>query len=162
VREIDALMSIEVCMADALDDWLRLRLLLWPEASEDKHRRYMSEMLERPDKHHVLIARSSSGDVVAFAEASLRHDYVNGCDSSPVVFLKGIFVMPEHRRRGLARSLCAQVSEWGASNRCVEFASDAPVENHESHAMHRALGFEEMERVVYFRKAITTDTTGNA
>ena len=34
------------------------------------------------------------------------------------------------------------------------FASDAALENTESHAMHAALGFQESERVVFFRKAL--------
>jgi aminoglycoside 6'-N-acetyltransferase I len=147
-------MGIELCTTAGFDEWLRLRLLLWPEGSQDEHRLYMSDILAHPDKHRALIARSASGEAVGFAEASLRYDYVNGCETSPVVFLEGIFVMPEHRHRGIARSLCALVGEWGASNGCTEFASDADVANHESHAMHHALGFEEMERVVYFRKQI--------
>jgi aminoglycoside 6'-N-acetyltransferase I len=37
---------------------------------------------------------------------------------------------------------------------CSELASDARLENSASHAMHRALGFSETQRVVYFRKAL--------
>jgi aminoglycoside 6'-N-acetyltransferase I len=37
---------------------------------------------------------------------------------------------------------------------CREFAWDAAVENEPSHAMHRALGFEKTERVVFFRKSL--------
>ena len=33
-----------------------------------------------------------------------------------------------------------------------ELASDALIDNAVSHGMHRRLGFEETERVVYFRK----------
>lgn len=35
-----------------------------------------------------------------------------------------------------------------------EFAADASIENHLSHAVHRALGFQETERVVFFRKPL--------
>lgn len=37
---------------------------------------------------------------------------------------------------------------------CGELASDAPLENAASHAMHHALGFVETERVVFFKKAL--------
>ena len=37
---------------------------------------------------------------------------------------------------------------------CTELASDSPIENVVSHAAHRALGFEETERVVYFRRPV--------
>jgi aminoglycoside 6'-N-acetyltransferase I len=43
------------------------------------------------------------------------------------------------------------VADWGRAQGCSEFASDAELENVDSHAMHRALGFVETERVVYFR-----------
>ena len=36
-----------------------------------------------------------------------------------------------------------------------ELASDALLDNEISHSVHRALGFEETERVVFFRKRLT-------
>ena len=89
---------------------------------------------------------------VGFVEATVRNDYVNGCATSPVVFLEGVYVEPWARRQGAARALVGAAEEWGRKMDCREFASDALLENSDSHAMHRALGFEETERVVYFRK----------
>jgi aminoglycoside 6'-N-acetyltransferase I len=37
---------------------------------------------------------------------------------------------------------------------CSEFASDTLLDNVESHKFHAALGFQETERVVYFRKIL--------
>jgi aminoglycoside 6'-N-acetyltransferase I len=71
-----------------------------------------------------------------------------------VAFLEGIFVEPEHRNRGLARLLCRAVETWARRLRCSEFASDVLLENTASQGMHKALGFEETERVVYFRKPL--------
>lgn len=82
------------------------------------------------------------------------YDYVNGCETSPVVFLEGIYVKPEHRKSGAGRALCAAVGQWGAAAGCSEMASDANLTNTVSHAFHGALGFEETERVVFFRKLI--------
>jgi GNAT superfamily N-acetyltransferase len=102
----------------------------------------------------AFIARNAANEAVGFAEATLRHDYVNGCSSSPVLFLEGIYVRPVVRRKGIARSLCNAVADWGKSLGCVEFGSDAPLENSASHALHTALGFEETQRVVFFRKPL--------
>lgn len=71
-------------------------------------------------------------------------------------FLEGICVAPGFRGRGIARSLVAEAERWAAAQGCSEFASDAQLDNVSSHAMHRALGFEETERVVYFRKNLRT------
>lgn len=101
-----------------------------------------------------IVALDDDGEVLGFAEGALRHDYVNGCETSPVVFLEGIYVEPHARGRGIARELSEVVGLWGRERGCTEFASDSPIDNLESHAMHRALGFEETERVVYFRKPL--------
>ena len=52
------------------------------------------------------------------------------------------------------RALVAEVERWAAAQGCSELASDSPIENIMAHATHRALGFEETERVVYFRRAV--------
>lgn len=111
-------------------------------------------MLAEPARYGCWLAQAASGETLGLAEASLRRDYVNGTDSSPVVFLEGIYVAPEHRRQGIAQRLIEQVSQWGRQQGCVEIASDASLDNLVSHALHHALGFEETERVVYFKKAL--------
>lgn len=88
-------------------------------------------------------------------EASIRYEYVNGTQTSPVAFLEGIYVLPEYRRSGVATTLVQQVEDWAKQFSCTEFASDAAIDNTISHAMHRALGFQETERVVYFKKKIS-------
>jgi aminoglycoside 6'-N-acetyltransferase I len=94
----------------------------------------------------------SAGRAIGFAEASLRTDYVNGCDSRPVVFIEGLWVEPQHRRHGVARALVTAVESWTQELGCSELASDVLIDNEASLAVHRALGFEETDRVVFFRK----------
>ena len=55
---------------------------------------------------------------------------------------------------GVAAALIRAVEDWGRQKGCTEFASDALLTNLNSHTMHRALGFEETERVVYFRRKL--------
>mgnify|MGYP000264156585 CR=1 FL=1 len=85
---------------------------------------------------------------------ALRHDHVNGCDTSPVAFLEGIFVCPDDRGCGIARNLVAAVETWAHAQGCSELASDAHLDNLISQAFHQATGFEETDRVVYFRKLL--------
>jgi len=81
-------------------------------------------MLDRPDDAVAFIARDEHSKVVAFAEATMRHDYVNGSGTSPFAFLEGIYVHPQWRNRGLARLLCNAVEDWAVGLGCTEFASD--------------------------------------
>ncbi|WP_150739509.1 aminoglycoside 6'-N-acetyltransferase, partial [Pandoraea anapnoica] len=125
--------------------WRSLREKLWPQANAEEHEQEAKDMLSQPERHLVLIAKSAAGDTIGFAEASIRHDYVNGCDTSPVVFLEGIYVVPPARRNGVAQALCASVEQWGISHGCAEFASDTQINNTEAQMIHQALGFTEME-----------------
>ena len=133
-------------------DWLSLRMKLWPDGNESEHLRDMADIFGRG--HLVLLAVDSGGRVVGFVEASKRVDFVNGTSSSPVAFLEGLYVKPKSRRQGVARAMVVEVDRWAARQGCSELASDSPVENIVAHATHRALGFEEMERVVYFRRDV--------
>ena len=143
---------IEAPKASTLPEWRRMRQALWPELTEEENRSETEAMMTTETRFFVRIAMDGEAGPVGFAEASLRGDYVNGCVTSPVVFLEGIYVESWARRRAAARLLVDAVGAWGRKLGCREFASDALLENEESHAMHRALGFEETERVVYFRR----------
>jgi aminoglycoside 6'-N-acetyltransferase I len=115
----------------------------------------MAATVAAPDRFSAWLARDPAHRACGLVEASLRSDYVNGTHSTPVVFLEGLYVAPAVRRQGIARELVAAVAAWGRARGCSELASDTPLANRASQAMHRALGFEETERVVYFRKALT-------
>ncbi len=73
---------------------------------------------------------------------------------SPVAFVEGIYVVEAARGQGVARALVGAVEAWAGARGLSELASDALLDNTDSHAMHQALGFAETERVVYFRKAL--------
>jgi aminoglycoside 6'-N-acetyltransferase I len=132
--------------------WLELRRRLWPDGSEAEHLRYMADAIARG--HFVRLAIASDGSAVAFIEASKRVDYVNGTSRSPVAFLEGVYVEPAARGRGVARALVSAVEDWAEAEECAELASDSPLDNPAAHAFHRAIGFEETERVVYFCKTV--------
>jgi aminoglycoside 6'-N-acetyltransferase I len=132
--------------------WRQMRQALWPEMTEAENLHETEAMITATSRFFVRIAMNREDKPVGFVEATVRNDYVNGCATSPVVFLEGIYVEPEARRQGIARTLVGAVEEWGRKMDCREFASDALLENSDSHSVHRALGFEETERVVYFRK----------
>lgn len=140
--------------ADAAD-WVAMRTALWPGGGDHGgHDTDIGLLLADPGETVNLMARDSSGAPVGFAEASLRRDYVNGCDTSPVGFLEGIYVVPAARGQGVARALVAAVQDWTRAQGCTELASDAAIDNHDSLKMHAALGFSETQRVVFFRKVI--------
>ena len=132
--------------------WLALRSALWPEVSGAEQLSGMVDAVARG--HYVRLAMTASGSAIGLVEASKRVDFVNGTSSSPVAFLEGLYVVPASRRQGVARALVQSVVEWALAEGCCELASDSLLDNSGAHAAHRALGFEESERVVYFRRGL--------
>jgi aminoglycoside 6'-N-acetyltransferase I len=151
---------MHVILAAAADreDWTALRRELWPDAEAGD----IACMLKEPARFAAFIARNTNAGAIGFAEVSLRHDYVNGCETSPVGFLEGIYVVPLFRRRGVAASLVRAVEQWTLAQGASELASDALIDNVDSHRMHAALGFQETERVVGFRKRLSQASTSSA
>jgi len=138
-----------------LEPWSTLRAELWPETPIKVHRADLRRLFLSQNRDTVaFLAIDDAEGIAGFAEAALRHDFVNGCSSSPVLFLEGIYVRPPARRKGIARLLCAATADWGEAQGCTEFGSDALLENLEGQAFHRALGFVEAERIVFFRKTL--------
>ena len=135
-------------------DWIRLREQLWPHLSWKQHKAELIAATNDPSQFIAFMALSRAKQAVGFAEVSLRHDYVNGCTTSPVAFLEGIYVNPEVRRTGVATQLCQAMETWAIAKGCQELASDAAIENTVAHALHQGLGFEETERIVCFKKTV--------
>lgn len=145
-------MRVETCTKAMLEDWLPLRVLLWPDDDAGRAADGLS-ILDNADAI-TFLARDEGGAAIGFAEATLRRDYVNGCTTSPVGFLEGIYVREAWRGQGVARALVQAVEDWTRALGCTELASDAWLSDANSHRMHEALGFSETERVVYFRKIL--------
>jgi aminoglycoside 6'-N-acetyltransferase I len=145
--------------ADA-DQWQRLRVALWPDQDTASLaadvRRFFATRERGPGTmpEAVLVAVADQDrSLLGFAEVS-RRIYAEGCETSPVGFLEGWYVLPGYRRQGVGRALVAAGEEWARSLGCREFASDALADNTLSAAAHQALGFEEVEVIRCFRKSL--------
>jgi aminoglycoside 6'-N-acetyltransferase I len=150
-------MTIEIVTADKshLQEWAKLRIALWNWDTVEDHREEAERLYCEGDPDRTgYVAIASDGEILGFAEATIRRDYVDGCDTSPVAFLEGIYVIPEARKSGVARALTQSVADWGRSQGCTEYASNALLDNIDSHNFHTAIGFVETERVVFFRKEL--------
>lgn len=149
---MNELFSVRGATASDLRAWARLRTGLWPDEVDAFGN--VAEALQRSDAGNFL-AFSADGTPVGFAEATLRHDHVNGTDSSPVGFLEGWYVSAPWRGRGVGRALLSAVREWTHAQGCTELASDAVADDVAAQRAHAACGFEETERVVYFRMPVS-------
>ena len=134
--------------------WERMRTALWPDDSGSHSAdiaRFFSP--QRNEPLEVLLACSGAGTPIGFVELSIRPHAV-GCTSDRVAFVEGWYVEPDHRRRGVGAALIRAAEEWGRTNTCTELGSDTQLWNESSIDAHKALGFEEVERLVAFRKSL--------
>ncbi|WP_065868036.1 MULTISPECIES: aminoglycoside 6'-N-acetyltransferase [Stenotrophomonas] len=138
--------DIRRALASDWSAWAQLRRGLWADCETDLAE--LQQLLEE-DGGTVLLA-FAQGQPVGLAEASLRHDYVNGTSSSPVGFLEGWYVIESQRGLGIGRALVAEVARWARAQGCSELASDTALDNTHAQAAHKASGFVETERVVYY------------
>ena len=136
-----------------LSEWFRLRRKLWDATADDDHKAEMLDILEHSDTQLVVVADTGDSKLAGFLEASIR-PFVEDCESDSVGYLEGWFVDPEHRRKGLGRTLVAAAEEWARNKGCTEMASDAELGNDMSLAAHTKLGYEETSRLVHLRKEL--------
>jgi aminoglycoside 6'-N-acetyltransferase I len=127
-----------------------MRAALWPDEDAGELYADLEELLADPTQV-AFVAERDDGRLCGFAEASVRR-YANSNDESPCAFLEGWWVDEDVRRAGVGRALLAAVEDWARGQGFTELGSDALLDNTLSHQVHRALGFEERERVIYFRK----------
>ncbi len=109
-------------------------------------------LLNDPDAG--IFTAKAMGETVAFAQCQLRRDYVEGCSTSPVGYLEGIFVHEAHRKQGVAAALLRACETWAKEKGCTEFASDCELDNTDSLRFHESLGFTEANRIVCFTKKL--------
>ena len=130
----------------------KLALQLWPAHDYEELRQEMGETLSQPDAAFFLAFEGETP--VGFAQCQLRRDYVEGTENSPVGYLEGIFVAEDYRRQGIARALLRACENWSKEQGCSEFASDCELDNHRSFKFHMAMGFEEANRIICFKKRL--------
>jgi aminoglycoside 6'-N-acetyltransferase I len=139
-----------------------MRAALWPAEPEgDLVREAEAWLGGAGGLQAVFLCEAASGRPLGMIELSLR-SYAEGCRSMPVPHVEGWYVVPEARRRGVGRALIAAAERWARDQGHTELASDAVLDNHGSERAHLALGFEEVERAIHFRKDLRPPTEGNA
>lgn len=130
-----------------------MRSALWPDAD-------VSELAEEIAEGHVgekpsavFVAARKDGRLGGLVEVATRA-YADGCDTSPVGYLEGLYVDSDLRRQGVARALVEVAEKWARQQGYAEIGSDCRIDNSASEALHAELGYEEKERIICFAKRL--------
>lgn len=129
-----------------------LALQLWPEHTAEEMEAEFCELLA--DEDCAVFLCEQAGEAVGFAQCQLRHDYVEGTETSPVGYLEGVFVAEPYRNKRIASALLRACEDWARQRGCTEFASDCELTNTDSLRFHIAAGFTEANRIICFTKKL--------
>lgn len=125
-----------------------LAALLWQNHSAEDLFHEFSKIMSKGESQFFL--KYEEDMPVGFAQCQLRHDYVEGTETTPVGYLEGIFVKEGYRNKGYAKELLAECEAWAKRNGCHEFASDCEINNIGSFRFHKAMNFAEVNRIICF------------
>ena len=124
---------------------------LFPALS-DADKVEMQATLARPDAG-VFVLDRDDGSVGGFVEVGTR-SVSDGCETSPVGYIEAWYVDADLRRQGYGKLLLEAAESWSASRGYHEMGSDALLDNDVSHSAHKAAGYEEVDKVIVYRKTI--------
>ncbi len=131
-------------------EWVRMRSAL--HGADDSHDVETQKIIDgRWGPYGVFVAPRAGGGLCGYIEVGER-PYAEGCDSTPVGYIESWWVDEDVRGTGIGGGLVSAAEDWARARGRTEIASDALLDNLLSHAAHRALGYEEVERLVVFRK----------
>ena len=134
--------------------WSVLRTNLWPDTS-DQHLQEISEFFDQEsiDIEEVFVVENHLQEVVGFIELNIR-EFAEGSRHSRVPYVEAWYVDTAARSQGYGKLLMETAEWWAKEMGFEELASDTEVDNDQSIAAHKKLGFEEVERIVCFLKKI--------
>lgn len=135
-------------------DWVRLRDALWPGSLSDHDEETRKYFATRSSAMIVFVAERD-GRIVGFLEMDFR-SYAPACTSLPVPFIEGWYVEARWQRQGIGRALVEAAEARARAMGYTEMGSDAELDNADGIAAHRAVGYEEVERIVCFRRSLKT------
>lgn len=130
----------------------QLAAQLWPSQTTEEFEEEFKALLA--DTNAAVFLCQAQGTPMGFAQCQLRHDYVEGTETSPVGYLEGVFVEEGYRNQGYAGKLLAACEQWAKDKGCTEFASDCELENTQSLAFHLRCGFQEANQIICFTKRL--------
>ena len=124
-----------------------------PDTTSGQFQAEMGEWEKLDEPLVCWLAFDADGTAVGMVDARVRN-YAEGAPNGPAAYIEDLWVEEDWRRRGVAAALVEAVEDWAVARNLPWLGSDAELANADSHALHRALGFEEVERLVVFGKPL--------
>jgi len=129
--------------------WGQYRLALYSAQKEEDNESEMGA-IHQDDNWFCRFIENDAGKVIGMVELSLRN-IVDGCSSSPVPYLEGLYLEEAERGKGLGAQILQMLIDWCKGQGYTEFATDAEIVNQRAQMFYENAGFEVIDRVVEYR-----------
>jgi len=133
---------------DKFDEWKRMRKILYSTLSEEYHNIEILKIHEHSGWFCRFVVDDSQ-QIIGLVELSSRN-IVDGCLSSPVAYLEGLYLNEIYRHKGYGKELMNNILHWCKENGFQELATDTELSNTQAQDFYKNMGFEEVDRIVEF------------
>ena len=122
---------------------------------EDEYDEMLSnnkEALMNPEK--AMFIAFDGKKAAGYSFATIKHERSFSDEYGPYGCLDTIYVRPDYRRQGVAKTLVAMCEDWSRKKGVNKFASGCELDNERSFAFHTGIGFKELIRIIHFSKEL--------
>ena len=142
-------MKLVPIVKDGFSDWSQFRCEIYPIRSRDFDLKEMESIFES-ELWHCWFIEHEDGERIGLVELSLRN-IVDGCSSSPVPYLEGLYVKEAERGKGCGTQVIEMIKRWCREQGYSDLATDAELANKSAQRFYEKLGFEQVDRIVEYR-----------
>jgi aminoglycoside 6'-N-acetyltransferase I len=149
---MEASMATRPVQPSDADEWLRMRMALWPDSTPEKEAGEIAHFFagwRLPFLHAAFVYPRPDAGLCGLVEVSIRTS-APGCTTDRIGYLEAWYVNAGWRGQGVGRELAQAAEDWAREQGCREMASDTNPSYPVSPVAHAALGYQEVER--FFRK----------
>lgn len=134
---------------DEFSQWKEMRKAVFSELDDAYHDEEMEKIISS-NEWYCYFLKDKNNTILGLVELSSRN-IVDGCLSSPVAYLEGLYLKPAYQGKGNGREVIAMILEWCRDRGFSELATDTEITNTNAQNFYQAVGFQETYRVVEFR-----------
>ena len=129
--------------------WEQMRKAIYSSVDDKLNRQEMENIFDS-DEWSCQFIEEESGQKIGLVEVSARN-IVDGCLSSPVAYLEGLYLKPKYRNQGIGKQVVQMIMRWCSENGFTELATDTELRNEKAQHFYMSLGFKETDRVVEYK-----------
>ena len=132
--------------------WKKYRNAVYNSVTDEFHEIEMNKIFCDIDWFCYFLSNGNN-QTIGLVELSSRN-IVDGCLSSPVAYIEGLYIEEQHRGKGIGKEVIDAIHDWCKQKGFTELAADTELENIDAQKYFKAVGFKETYRVVEFCKKV--------